>query len=221
MAAANKTIDHDEIRRWVESHGGHPATVKRTRSKGDVGLIRIDFPGFSGEDSLQPISWDEWFAKFDEQELAFIYQGGKRTNFNKLVRRDPEKARPSDRRRGPSRTTRGGRAAATALAAERGQRAKKSKARAATSGSAKGRVAGTRSGRGGASSNGVKRQSARAGQNTPRRGAPRGGKSAMQEAELSELTKAELYEMARSSGVEQRSTMNKSELIRALERQRR
>jgi hypothetical protein len=43
----------------------------------------------------------------------------------------------------------------------------------------------------------------------------------MQKAELSELTKAELYELARSSGVEQRSTMNKSELIRALERQRR
>jgi hypothetical protein len=220
MAAANKTIDHDEIRRWVESHGGHPATVKRTRSKADVGLIRIDFPGFSGEDSLQPISWDEWFAKFDEQELAFIYQQGKRTNFNKLVRRDPEKVRPSDRRRGPSRTTRGGRAAAHALAAERSQRAKKSKARSASSGSTNGRGASTRAGRGEAS-NGAKRQRARAGKNTPRRGAPRGGKSVMQKAELSELTKAELYELARSSGVEQRSTMNKSELIRALERQRR
>jgi hypothetical protein len=223
MAAANKTIDHDEIKRWVESHGGHPATVKSTRSKGDVGMIRIDFPGFSGEDSLQAISWDEWFSKFDEQELAFIYQQGKRTNFNKLVRRDPQKARPSDRRRGPSRTTRGGRAAATALAAERSQRATRSKARSASKSSAStnGRGASTRSAAGGERTNGAKRQSARAGQNTPRRGASRGGKSSARKAELSELTKAELYEMARSSGVEQRSTMSKSELIRALERQRR
>jgi hypothetical protein len=27
----------------------------------DVGMIRIDFPGFSGEDPLEEISWDEWF----------------------------------------------------------------------------------------------------------------------------------------------------------------
>lgn len=221
MAAANKTIDHEEIKRWVESHGGHPATVKRTRSKSDVGLIRIDFPGFSGEGSLEPISWDEWFTKFDEQELAFMYQEGKRTNFNKLVRRDPAKPRPSDRRRGPSRTTRGGRAAATAPAAERQQRASQPSARSKSGGSANGRGASTRSARGGASGNGVKRQSARAGQNTPRRGAPRGGQRATPQAELSELTKAELYELARSSGVEQRSTMNKAELIRALGRQRR
>ena len=221
MAAANKTIDHDEIKRWVESHGGHPATVKRTRSKSDVGLLRIDFPGFSGEGSLEPISWDEWLTKFDEQELAFIYQEGKRTNFNKLVRREPEKVRPSDRRRGPSRTTRGGRAAATALGAERSQRATQSKARSATSASTNGRGASTRSARGGESTHGAKGRRARAGQNTPRRGAPRAGKSAMQRAELSELTRAELNELARSSGVEQRSTKNTSELIRALERQRR
>lgn len=87
MPAAKRTINHREIRRWVESHGGHPATVKRTRSKDDVGLIRIDFPGFSGARSLEPIEWDEWFAKFDEQGLAFLYQEGKNTNFNKLVRR--------------------------------------------------------------------------------------------------------------------------------------
>jgi len=118
MGAAKTTIDHREIQRWVEQHGGQPATVRRTRSKGNPGMIRIDFPGFSGEDSLEPIGWDEWFEQFDQQKLAFLYQQGKDTNFNKLVRRDPDEVRPSDRRRGPSRTTRGGRAAARALAAE-------------------------------------------------------------------------------------------------------
>ena len=55
-------------------------------------MIRLDFPGYSGEDKLQPISWDEWFEKFDERKLALIYQdetaGGQKSNFNKLVSRD-------------------------------------------------------------------------------------------------------------------------------------
>jgi hypothetical protein len=84
-----------------------PAPESRAHSEKE---IRVDFPGFSGEDSLEPIEWDEWFQKFDEQKLAFLYQQGKNTNFNKLVRRDPDEVRPSDRRRGPSRTTRCGRA---------------------------------------------------------------------------------------------------------------
>lgn len=109
MPAAKRTTDHQVIRRWVEQHGGHPATVKRTRKAGDAGLIRIDFPGFSGEGSLEPISWDEWFERFDSQNLAFLYQEGKNTNFNKLVRRDPEEERPSDATDGNARNTRGGR----------------------------------------------------------------------------------------------------------------
>jgi len=60
--------------------GGQPA-----------GVLRIDFPGFSGEQSLKPISWDEWFQIFDERQLAFLYQektsSGKVTRFNKLVNR--------------------------------------------------------------------------------------------------------------------------------------
>ena len=184
MAAAKKTTDHKVIRRWVEAHGGHPATVKRTRSRDDAGLIRIDFPGFSGEKSLTPISWAEWFEKFDEQELAFLYQEGKDTNFNKLVRRDPEKVRPSDRRRGPSRTTRGGRAAAHALASERGR------------------------GRGGAAAG---RAGARTGRR-PGRTAPRAG------TDKHHWTRAELLERAREIDLPRRSTMNKAQLVRALER---
>ncbi len=100
MSSAIKTTDHDEIQRWVESHGGKPATVSRTRSRGDVGLIRIDFPGYSGKGSLEPIEWDAWFEKFDEQGLAFLYQEGKDTNFNKLVRRDADESREKSGRRG-------------------------------------------------------------------------------------------------------------------------
>lgn len=83
------TRNHDAIRRWVEDRGGAPATVGTTRSDDDAGIIRIDFPGYSGGDTLEKISWEEWFEKFDESDLVFLYQetladGGK-SNFNKLI----------------------------------------------------------------------------------------------------------------------------------------
>jgi hypothetical protein len=88
---AHPLIDHDEIRRWAESRGAHPACVKGTGRKGDVGMIRLDFPGFTGRESLQPISWNEWFKAFDQSKLALLVQErtarGQESNFNKLVSR--------------------------------------------------------------------------------------------------------------------------------------
>jgi hypothetical protein len=64
-------------------------------------LLRIDFPGYSGKDSLQEVSWDEFFEKFDEQGLALLYQektkGGQPSNFNKLVSRRNAKSRDHGR----------------------------------------------------------------------------------------------------------------------------
>jgi hypothetical protein len=86
-----KTTDHDEIRRWVEEHGGTPATVRGTKGDDEAGVLRIDFPGGSGEDELEHISWDEWFDKFEQEKLAFLYQerraGGEDSTFFKLVSR--------------------------------------------------------------------------------------------------------------------------------------
>jgi hypothetical protein len=93
--SARATIDHDEIRNWVEEHGGEPAMVKRTRSArgtADSGILRIDFPGYSGEQSLEAIGWDEFFERFENAKLAFLYQDvtgrGGPSRFNKLVKRD-------------------------------------------------------------------------------------------------------------------------------------
>jgi hypothetical protein len=48
--------------------------VRGTGGPDDVGMIRLDFPGYSGEGSLEEISWDEWFDKFDESNLALLVQ---------------------------------------------------------------------------------------------------------------------------------------------------
>lgn len=89
---AGATTDHEFIRQWVEERGGTPACVRGTGDPGDIGLLRIDFPGYSGEQSLQPISWDEFFEKFEEKKLAFLHQdrtaGGETSRFFKLVSRD-------------------------------------------------------------------------------------------------------------------------------------
>lgn len=91
-SSSNTTTDHNTIRRWAEERGGKPSAVAATSSEGDPGIIRIDFPGYSGGDSLDEISWDEWFEAFEENNLAFVYQDttaeGERSNFNKLVSRD-------------------------------------------------------------------------------------------------------------------------------------
>jgi hypothetical protein len=92
---SNVTTDHELIRRWAEERGARPAAVKATASNGDPGIIRLDFPGYSGEDSLVEISWDDFFEKFEQSELAFVYQDktadGQRSNFNKLVSRESAK----------------------------------------------------------------------------------------------------------------------------------
>lgn len=97
MAGESRTTtDHDEIRRWVEERGGRPAAVKST-SGGDAGLLRIDFPGYRGEDSLEEISWEEFFEKFEQNNLAFLYQdetsGGQESRFSKLVSRKGDNRR--------------------------------------------------------------------------------------------------------------------------------
>jgi len=83
---AKVTTDQEEIRQWVEERGGHPARVKGT----DV--LRIDYPGFSGEDRLEEITWETFFKAFEENNLAFLYQDetkdGKQSRFSKLVDRD-------------------------------------------------------------------------------------------------------------------------------------
>jgi hypothetical protein len=98
------TRDHDEIREWAEARGGTPATVKGTPKPGEeAGLLRIDFPGFSGASSLEKISWDDFFEKFDDMNLIFLYEDKKNSRFNKFICADSKTNRKSGSR---SRATR-------------------------------------------------------------------------------------------------------------------
>jgi hypothetical protein len=140
-AESKITTDHDEIRRWAEERQAQPACVRGTGGEGDIGMLRLDFPGYSGAESLQHINWDDWFEKFDERNLALLHQdttaAGEKSNFNKLVSREtPEAGEESGRaasktrpKSGASKSSRSGRvSAASTRAAKKSTGTKKSAA---------------------------------------------------------------------------------------------
>jgi hypothetical protein len=93
MASTVETTNHETIRKWTEQRGGKPATVSATKKNDDAGLLRIDFPGYSGVETLEEITWDEFFKKFDEAGLQFLYQDktddGELSRFCKLTQQNP------------------------------------------------------------------------------------------------------------------------------------
>ncbi|HEX3998822.1 MAG TPA: hypothetical protein VHX65_09755 [Pirellulales bacterium] len=91
--ATERTTDHDTIQHWTEERGGKPATVRSTERNGKAGILRIEFPSRSSNDAnLDPISWEEFFSKFDCANLAMIYQEktaeGEQSFFCKFVNRE-------------------------------------------------------------------------------------------------------------------------------------
>jgi len=91
MTRAHTTTNHERIRKWVESRGGHPASVAAT---GDHGLLRIDFD--PSEESLKETDWETFFDTFEHKQLAFLYQDktadGKPSRFNKFIDRTSTEA---------------------------------------------------------------------------------------------------------------------------------
>ena len=69
-------------------------------------MLRIDFPGYA-EGSLEDISWDAFFEKFDAKRLAMLYQDetsdGQQSRFCKFVSRETAE---SDDSRSSSRSSR-------------------------------------------------------------------------------------------------------------------
>lgn len=89
--SATTTTNHDEIRKWIEERGGHPAIVKDTENNNRPGgMIRVDFddPDGSKDAGLRRIGWDEFFKIFDSNDLAFLHQDVDDSRFNKFVQRE-------------------------------------------------------------------------------------------------------------------------------------
>ena len=90
MSDAKTTTNHHEIRKWAESRGAVPASVAGTeRAKEAAGILRLDFD--PKDKDLDKVDWDDFFAKFDKEKLAFLYQDktadGQTSRFHKFVSR--------------------------------------------------------------------------------------------------------------------------------------
>ena len=126
MSQATTTKDHDEIRRWAEERGGRPSVV---RTGGEGGILRFDFG--EQEESLEEISWEEFFRIFDENDLAFLHQdeagGGGTSRFFKFVSGETEagskRAAGGARRSSGRSAARGGSKSGTKRAARGGAKA--------------------------------------------------------------------------------------------------
>ena len=90
MSEGHTTTDHEKINKWAKDRDGVSATVKETEKNGHAGILRIDFG--PREKGLEEISWEDFFRKFEEAHLAFLYQDktkdGKVSRFHKFVARD-------------------------------------------------------------------------------------------------------------------------------------
>ncbi len=80
------TTSHEVIRRWAEERNAVPATVPGTEHDDHLGVLRLDFGG--EDERLQHVSWEQWFATFDDRSLNFLYQeerkDGRQSSFFRL-----------------------------------------------------------------------------------------------------------------------------------------
>lgn len=133
QAGSKTTTDREEIRKWAEERGAQPSCVRGTGGKGDIGMLRLDFPGYSGEQSLEHIDWDDWFDKFEERGLALLYQdttaAGEKSNFNKIVSR--ETAAQAGKKASAKKASSSGRAGASKKAVGKKAAGKKAAAKKA------------------------------------------------------------------------------------------
>jgi len=141
MALSKTTQDHNEIQQWAEARGAIPAEVASTESKGQTGILRLEFPGAknANDSALKEISWDEFFEKFDASGLALVYQEqtaeGEQSNFNKLIYPEEPQAKPAKKtpaKKTAAKKTAAKKTAATKTAAKKTAAKKTTAARAAS-----------------------------------------------------------------------------------------
>lgn len=115
--SSKTTRNHDEIRRWAQEHGAVPCEVMGTERNNEAGVLRFEFSQSPNRNdrNLKEISWDDFFTKFDQNNLQLLYQDGSdgaKSNFNKIIRAEHGKStdqRPGVQSQGQSQNKMNGR----------------------------------------------------------------------------------------------------------------
>lgn len=94
--------DHEAIRDWAAARMGVPAIVDISPEGGTQPMLRLAFGQAAYQDRDQPerppnagglelVEWDEWFALFDQNNLALVVDEdipGLRNDDYEIVRRE-------------------------------------------------------------------------------------------------------------------------------------
>lgn len=85
MAIMGPTTDHKEIRLWAESRFAVPVEVLPQVVDSIPAVLRLTLKARIEHClDLKPISWEEFFVKFDALGLTFVYDNGT-TGFNEIL----------------------------------------------------------------------------------------------------------------------------------------
>lgn len=70
------TSDHEFIKCWAMERNGRPVTIQSsTRESLNQPEVRILFPDYNTEKyTINHLSWDEFFERFERSHLALLYQ---------------------------------------------------------------------------------------------------------------------------------------------------
>ena len=71
---SKRTREPVEIRLWMEAHGAVPAFGPR-------GALRVEFDGGPAREE----EWVRWFARFEEQELTFVFSNDEGSRICQLL----------------------------------------------------------------------------------------------------------------------------------------
>lgn len=70
-----QTIDHSRIRKRIESRNGRLVRIEnRTTPVEGKGVIQVIFSDTLLEEQYVQVSWEEFFTRFDQAHLAFVYE---------------------------------------------------------------------------------------------------------------------------------------------------
>ncbi len=68
------TKDHDEIRFWAEAHDAVPAEIQPLRFDGEPSVLYFLIgDAKAGTPEIKPISWEDFFARFDLLGLSMVF----------------------------------------------------------------------------------------------------------------------------------------------------
>jgi len=71
--ARTYTTDNDEIRTWIEDHGGVPVFRKGVIENGEESpeMLHVCFGQVSPD--MEEMDWNEFFERFENENLALVY----------------------------------------------------------------------------------------------------------------------------------------------------